>query len=277
MDRSMQLLCSTGTFSRYPDFTTYQAILRYGPLLAVDGFELMFYPAWYADIERIADEIGQAELKVVAIHGEKNIGSALGKPQAEEREQGVHWLAENCRLGKLLGARVVVLHLWGLPELDSELENNLEPLQRCCDFAEEYGIALAVETIPCRRADPLSNVHRAVQRDARCRVVLDTEFLAMHGQLEEAFESEWLWQGQRVVQVHIKDFNGHAFLPDGRRRYLHPGEGRINFSHFFANLRRRGFDGPISLESPVIDSKGHVDVERLKASLAQVRGMIERK
>jgi hypothetical protein len=44
MNGPVQLLCSTGTFSRFPDLTSYQAILTYGPGLEVDGFELMFYP-----------------------------------------------------------------------------------------------------------------------------------------------------------------------------------------------------------------------------------------
>src|ERR1700674_2419073 len=37
----MQLLCSTGAFSRFPELTDYQSILEYGPLLAVDGLEVM--------------------------------------------------------------------------------------------------------------------------------------------------------------------------------------------------------------------------------------------
>src|SRR6266702_8672768 len=75
MSQRMQLLCSTGTFSRYPDYTHYEAVLKYAPHFAVDGFELMFYPAWYPELEHIANELRQSGLKFPVIHTEKNIGA----------------------------------------------------------------------------------------------------------------------------------------------------------------------------------------------------------
>ena len=50
MSEAMQLLCSTGTFSRDPDYTDYRAVLAYGPGLEVDGFEVLFYAGWYCVI-----------------------------------------------------------------------------------------------------------------------------------------------------------------------------------------------------------------------------------
>jgi sugar phosphate isomerase/epimerase len=208
------------------------------------------------------------------MHTEKNIGVALGKSNATERERGVQWLAENCRLASLLGTKILVLHLWGWPELDDHLENNLSLLSQCTAIAEHYGLILAIETIPCRHADPLSNVHRAVERDARCHVALDTEFLAQANQLDEVFTSTWLWTQQRVQHTHIKDFDGHSFTPDGKRRYLHPGEGTINFTHFFNKLKQCKYDGYISLESPAIDANGLVDIARLQKSLRFVKKLM---
>ena len=48
-DKTISVLCSTGAISRYPDRTDYRAILEYGADLDVDGFEVVFYPDWYAD------------------------------------------------------------------------------------------------------------------------------------------------------------------------------------------------------------------------------------
>ena len=83
---------------------------------------------------------------------------------------------------------------------------------------------------PCRRdhpvlvGSPLENVHRALDADDRCRATLDTEFLALHGQLEAALADDVLWE--RVAHVHVKDYAGalrdalgNAVLPD-------PGRGR---------------------------------------------------
>ena len=199
--------------------------------------------------------------------------------------------ATNCWLGSRIGTRVLVLHLWGWPELDNNLDNNLERLRECIDIAARHGIELAIETIPCRRSDPLSNVHRAVQRDGRSRIALDTEFLAKHQQIETVFlehsiatggeqietvfTTDWLWQKSLVRHAHIKDYDGEGFSPDGRRRYLHPGEGGIDFARFFAGLKQHNFAGTISLEAPAIDQGGHVDLARLRASLASLRQMID--
>jgi sugar phosphate isomerase/epimerase len=275
MKQAMQLLCSTGAFSRYPDSTDYRAILEYGPQLAVDGLEVMFYPAWYPDLERIADDLQRSGLRFPAIHAEKSIGVALGKPEQAERGQAVRDLSENCRFAGLIGAKTLVVHLWGWPELDDDLERNLQHLESCLDSAAQYGVELAIETIPCRQFDPLSNVQRAIARDGRCLIALDSEFLAQHQQLADVFTADWVWQDERVRHVHIKDYDSQPFLPDGRRRYLHPGEGHIDFRHFFAQLQRRGFAGNISLEAPTIDRAGNVDIRKLHASLEGVRQLME--
>ncbi len=271
----MQLLCSTGAFGRSPDYVDYHAAVRYGSQLDVDGLELMFYATWYDQIEAIAHALQRSGLRFPVMHTEKNIGVALGKSDIGERERGVQWLSENCRLASLLDTKVLVLHLWGWPELDDYLENNLVLFSRCLDIAEHYDLTLAIETIPCRHADPLSNVQRAVERDNRCHIALDTEFLAQSNQLDEVFTSAWLWSPQRVQHAHIKDFDGHSFTSDGRRRYLHPGEGSINFTHFFERLKQRNYDGYISLESPAIDINGLVDIERLQESLQFVKKLME--
>jgi sugar phosphate isomerase/epimerase len=274
----MRLLCSTGTFSRNPDYTTYQQVLRYAPFLVTDrgveGFELLFYSSWYPHLDQIAHDLEQSGLKFPVMHAEKNIGTALGSPRPEQREQAVAWLVENCRLGQLLGAKLLVLHLWGWPELDDHLEYNLQLLSICLDIASEHGIALAIETIPARHAKPLSNIQRALAQDERCRVALDTEFLALTQQLDEVFEVEELWQRKRVCHVHIKDFDGQTFLPNGGRRYLHPGEGAIDFKHFFASLKKHGFDGYVSLEASALNPEGWVDIEKLRTSLTFVRQMM---
>jgi sugar phosphate isomerase/epimerase len=275
MSETMQLLCSTGAFSRYPDHTDYRAVLTYGPQLDVDGFELMFYPEWVEHLDEIAGELGQSGLRFPALHAEKSVGTALGSLQEEEREQGLHMLEANYRLGSALGTRLLVLHLWGWPELDDRLEVNLQCLGRCLDLAESHGLELAVETIPGRHADPLSNVRSAIEQDARAKVALDTEFLARYGQVEEALEAAWLWQEPIVRHVHIKDFETTLFSRENNRRYLHPGEGEIDFARVFDALKAHNFHGNISLEASAINSEGVVNVEQLQKSLALLRELID--
>ena len=274
MNGGMQLLCSTGAFSRFPDITDYQSIIRYGPELAaggVDGFEVMYFPDWTSDIEHISAQLHASGLHFPAIHAEKGIGPALISEQLEERSQGWRWLEASCRLGQALASRILVFHLWGYPEFDEKLERNLTVLADCVSMAEQYSLELSLETVPCTHADPLTNVRRALEQDQRCLVTLDTEFLALHAQLEAALHADWLWEANRIRHIHIKDYDGMMYAVDNSRRYLHPGEGAIDFTHFFSELKERHFDGYISLEASVVEVDGTRDFAKLKRSLERLR------
>lgn len=270
---SVQLLCSTGVFSRFPDMTDYRSILDYGPGLAVDGLEVMFFPSWTGEIERIASELRASDLLFPAIHAEKGIGPALISVLPEERAQGWRWFEASCRLGQLLQSKVLVFHLWGHPDSDDRLQDNLAFLPDCLAIAERHGLALAIETTPCRSSDPLGNVRRAIKQDSRCFVALDTEFLALHHQLEAALSADWLWQDQRVRHIHIKDYASALYSTDNYRPYLHPGEGSIDFAHFFAALKQHHFDGYISLEASIVNLDGTRDMEKLQHSLTLLRSL----
>src|SRR5262245_18882436 len=127
------------------------------------------------------------------------------------------------------------------------------------------------------QSDPLTIVRRALDMDERCKVALDTEFLASHDQVVPALDADWLWERGAVVHVHINDYNGTMHTPDNRRQYLHPGEGDIDFPAFFKRLGERGFEGNISLEASVVRLDGSVDMQKLQGSLARLRELVDRK
>jgi len=268
----MQILCSTGAFTRSSDPRSHEAIVKYGHALGADGLEIIFYPRWYQEQERIARELRSSHLSFPVLHMEKSIGEYFGSSDAEEREQGVLRFEQNCIFAQQLGAQIVVLHLWAMPASDIQLEHNLQPLSRCLDIAWQYGLVLAIETIPCVYADPLSNVRRAIEHDPRARVALDTEFLAWHDQLEAIFAASWLWQPGLVRHVHLKDHSGELSSNEVRH-YLHPGEGQIDFQRFVQQLRAFGFEGALSLESRAINSNGEVEVARIQKSLQFMRNL----
>ncbi|GCE07101.1 sugar phosphate isomerase/epimerase family protein [Dictyobacter aurantiacus] len=269
----MQVLCSTGAFTRSSDPNSHEEILKYGQELMADGLEIIFYPRWYQQQERIVRALRPCRLPFPVLHMEKSIGDSFGSSDASEREQGVLRFEQNCAFARQLGARIAVLHLWGMPESDDHLERNLQLLARCLDLTEQYGLELTIETIPCTHADPLSNVRRAIEHDRRARIALDTEFLVWHNQLENVFSADWLWQEKLVRHVHLKDHKGEL-ASEGVRYYLHPGEGLIDFHSFVRQLRRAGFDGALSLEARAIDATGQVEVDRIQTSLRFIRRLL---
>lgn len=270
----MQVLCSMGAFTRSSDPLSHEAILRYGPQFDVDGFEVIFYPRWYAQQENVIHALRSSGLHFPVLHTEKSIGEVFGSSDADERKQGVLRFEQNCIFAQQIGVHLVVLHLWGLPYADANLEHNLQQLSCCLDIAERCGLELAIETIPCKHADPLTNVRRAFEHDPRSRMALDTEFLAFHDQLDSVFAASWLWQAKLVRHVHLKDHDGHLSTKEGRR-YLHPGEGQIDFERFVQQLKAKGFDGALSLEARAINHEGEVEVARIQASLRFMRHLVD--
>jgi sugar phosphate isomerase/epimerase len=267
-----RLLCSTGALSRFPDLTDQARIIAALPELRAGGFEILVYDSWYGTLERMAQSLLELELRYPAIHAEKEIGPLLATGDREDRDEAMRRWRLNCVFGQSINATVAVFHLWGLPCADDCLERQFACLPALLDVADEYGLTLAVETIPCRTHDPLRNVAAAVRRDPRTRVALDTEFLAMHGQLDDALDADWLWEHPGLVcHLHIKDYNGRTTDCDGQRRYLRPGEGEIDFPRLFCRLRERGFSGNVSLEAPAMRGGEEVDVAKINASLGRIR------
>lgn len=268
------LLCSTGAISRGPDATAESRVVRYGPELAADGLEVMIYGTWYGRLDEIAERFRTLDRPMPVTHGEKSIGPDLVAKDATVRDSAFARFEENCRFTAGIGADRIVLHLWGLPDGDALIEHQLRDLPRLLDIAEHHAVTLAVEAIPCVVSDPLAVIRRVVETDDRVGVTIDTEFLAMHGQLDAVFEAEWLWASSSVVHVHIKDFDGLLLDEHGRRRYLLPGQGTIDFARWFGSLADTGYGDTITLEAPVVDEAGHVDVDAANASLDGLRKRI---
>lgn len=271
----MQLLCSTGAFGRYPILIDHRDIAQYAPALPVSGFEIMYYPDWTPHIEKIAADLQATGLHFPALHVEKNAGPAMASADAQRRSQGRAWLCASCRLGKLVGARVAVFHLWAGPESDVHIERNLAILGECIEIAQAHEMELAVETVPCIKSTPLQVMQRVIEQDDRCLVALDTEFLAIHDQIETAVATDWLWADGRVCHIHLKDYDGEQYSAEGYRRYLHPGEGQLDFPQLFAQLRARGFGGNLSLEASVVGPDGSRDLVKLEQTLQRLHALVE--
>lgn len=173
-------------------------------MIHADSFEAMFYDTWYGESGAIAHRLRALGVQWSAVHAEKNIGPNLVTEAPSVRESSLVGLAENCKFAKQIGAGLVVLHLWGLPDGDAKLGRQLEVLPWLTDIAEAEGVHLGIEAIPCTVNTPLENLERVVAADPRVWIVLDTEFLAMHGKLDLALDASWPWTKSRVAHIHIK-------------------------------------------------------------------------
>jgi sugar phosphate isomerase/epimerase len=211
---------------------------------------------------QLSEDVSAIGLPTPAVHAQKRLGAALPS------EAAVAELEETARFARKIGARVLVMHLWDLPDSDARFDERLAAARIASDIAESHEIELAIETIPCTHSTPLRNVRRVLEHDPRVRVALDTEFLAMHGEVADAMEADWLWPSVR--HVHLKDFADGLLGADGRRRYLSFGDGSIDFAAFFQTLEDRCFTGAVSLEAPSYREDGTQDAEALRRHLGRL-------
>jgi sugar phosphate isomerase/epimerase len=262
----MRILCSTGAVTRHPTRADHRLIADVRDLPCA-GFELSIYPGWIAEVETVADDLALLHLPIATAHAEKAVGARL----SEGDRAAVERLERSARLAAWVGAGLLVLHLWELPLGDRQLERNLDLLPACADVAEAAGLTLGVETIPCSVGSPLANVSRAVEREPRCVAVLDTEFLALHGEFDAAPDA-----GLPVGHVHVKDFDGEIRHGDPRTRYLLPGEGALDIDGFLDRLLAGGYGGAVTLEPSAVDADGGLDRSRLTEIAGALRALDSR-
>lgn len=264
------ILCSSGVFFVrgsdgswvLPDGPEIGAIGEIGPQLGVDGVEFLVTRGQLGHLDVVANLLEGFTLPVPVIHAPKRVGAALPDDSA------VAALAESARFAARVGAGVAVLHLWDLPDSDRDLDKRLDAVVLAADVFERHGVTLAIETIPCIVGTPLRNIERVLEREPRVGVALDTEFLAMHDEIGDATDADWLWP--HVRHVHLKDFANSLTDEGGVRRFHLPGTATIDFPGFFDALERRGYTGAVSLEATATLPEGGVDVDALRRCFARM-------
>ncbi len=266
------ILCSSGVlFHRGPDGRLVAPrddhvadILSVGPRMPVDGIEVLVTRRMVGSLKEAADRLLVSSMSFPVIHGPKHVGAALPSQEAVSQLDEAAWFAAT------IGAQDLVLHLWDLPESDTDFAGRLKAVVIAADVAAKHGIRLLIETIPCQESTPLRNLERVLEHEPRVGVALDTEFLALHGELEEALAADWLWAEGHVRHVHIKDYDGNLSGPDGTRRYLMPGDGLIDFPGVFRAFNKRRFPGTISLEAATYLHDGKPDIEGACRAIARM-------
>jgi len=71
------ILCSTGALLGRPNGWDYRLLTALVPQLQCDGYELMIYRDWYADLDGLLGFLAQAKLNIPVLHCEKGIGESL--------------------------------------------------------------------------------------------------------------------------------------------------------------------------------------------------------
>ncbi len=258
-----KFLCSTGTLVRRANGYNYTRALRIiGELLgegAISGGELMMLTHYYDKFDEVTSAVKASEIPFPVIHCEKGVGTDLSCAAAMDAD-GDYISATamllalqsdfrlNCRFGEKIGAKYMVFHLWSGFDSDTNIDYNIENAKEFSDIANEYGLRLLFETIPCTTHDPISNLSSLLDTFPEAEFIYDTRLSALHGQEIEFLRNERLTS--RMRHIHVSDFIGALRDFSALRPIYHPYEGQIDFDSIAAELHRIGYSGMITLESP---------------------------
>ncbi len=263
-----EVYCSTGTVIGRKTGFDHSVIKTLLPSVCrsagADGIEHVFIPAYYEKLDDVRRTVEASGLRCAVLHAEKNIGAMLSGTDKRDIDEAFRLWCINCDEAKKLGADRVVFHLWGMPDSDRFFDRNLAQLPRLIEIADERGLDVMIENIPCLASDPVT--HWQELEDFDCRFTYDVRFGQLHGQNGSIPTSSYIKSG-RISHIHISDFGGDALDFSAIRPILHPCEGRVDFPSVFDGLKKSGYSGTFTLESPVMYDAG-LDIDKLTSTLS---------
>lgn len=270
-----KLYCSTGAIISLKNNRNYRLIKEFAPHIHCDGFEFLMYDSWYEEWEQIAEYLSNTDVDFPVFHVEKQVGELISRNETGDIEQAYKLFEINCKMAKMLGAKRLVLHLWGGLPSDRNISINIEQFAILREIAARYDLLLMVENVPCNHENPLAHLTRLKNAYPDISFTFDTKFAQFHRELDTAFEEEyqWLWNGA-VQHVHINDYAGE-YKEWKKLRSLHPGEGRIEFEAFFRELEEVRYKGTFTIESSSVCEDGTINLEKLNKSLKYLRELIK--
>lgn len=277
------LLVSTGTMVGHENGFNYKRALAEIYALRekglAHGMELMMLKHYYDKKDAVCEAVRKSGVTPYVIHCEKEIGTMISDSASLDAD-GRHDEADalysaaidlfrlNCTFGETLSIPRMVLHLWGGRNSDRYVEYNISKFAELSKIAAEHGIRILVENIPSNCHDPMSNWKKLLPYLTDAGLIFDTRFGKLHEQSADILTDRELTK--RIEHVHVSDFAGKYREFTALRPILHPGEGTIDFSEVFALLRGIGYEGSVTLESPIIVGEG-LDIEKIEKTLSYIK------
>ncbi len=263
-----KILCSTGAFIGHENNFDYKLIPFYCKYLHCTSYELMMLPVWYPYIEDVTAYLKNSGTDFEVIHSDKNIGVLISKGIKEETTEALRLFENNCRMGFNIGARKIVLHLWGGLDSDIKISYNIEILDSLFKIADIYNIKIVIENIVCIKENPLIHWNNIHNRYNNAEFIFDTRFGSFHCQLDDFFNNSMLLN-KSVSHIHISDFTGPSGDFTKLRPIPMPGYGIIGFwgfDRFFSSIKNLYSDS-ITLESPSINRDGSINTDIINNAL----------
>lgn len=264
------VLCSTGALIGQPNGRDYRLLSGCADHLTCDGYEFMMYGSWYPEWEELTRFLQTLGLAFPVIHCEKSVGEKLSVGDKKETDRVLKDFRINCEIGRAIGAKKMVLHLWNGQPSDRQIARHLTFYGTLKEEARKYGIQLTVENVVCTEQDPLTHFRSLLALDPDARFTWDTKLAAFHGQMEALYDPKCRWLWEHICHMHINDYDG-GYAAWGHLKTLHIGRGNIDFDRLFAYLPRTCYQGDFTVEATSFLPDGVIRWQKLNDTFAWIR------
>ena len=261
-----RVLCSTGAIIARANNRDYRLLEGIMPRLHCDGLEFMMYQSWH---DGHADGLVRAlaPYDVPVFHMTKQIGQWISEDNLSD---ALSLFRADCALAKVVGAKLLVLHLWSGQASDQHIERNIAAYPAVRAIAEEYALTLTVENVLCNTVDPMTHMKALAEKYPDILFTFDTKMAAFHTQLEALYELDNAWLIPHIAHFHVNDYaGGHIDWANMSAKAL--GRGHIDFDRFFAFVRSMSYTGDFTCEASALDADGTVRFAEMNASLERIR------
>jgi sugar phosphate isomerase/epimerase len=255
---------STGAFTGRRNGRNHRLAIEYQSKLQCDGYEVIIFDDWYDRLDTIIADYNASKLSIPIVHVDKTIGNYLSN---DNTYRVYDLLKINCDAAKRMGAKEIVVHIWGIPYSDKKAEIIYNRVNEIVDISKSYDLEMLIENSPSICATPLEHLEALKSIYPDVGFTIDTRFCEFFKQLEDVCKSG-IWSNVR--HIHISDYHGEYMDWSLLYPILQPTHGDVDFDMFFDYLKKINYSGSFTLESPSI-LENSVDYETLNRSLGYIK------
>ncbi|MBU7032155.1 MAG: sugar phosphate isomerase/epimerase [Theionarchaea archaeon] len=217
-----------------------------------DSFELFVFNHW--DKEETAHIF--TGYSYYSVHGSKQLCFLL----EEDARKGRELLSADIRLAHQVEAETLVLHSYNSLNKTPDLHRVVTTLMEVNPSARDHGVALSLELIPhISLLIPDLAFYLDTHLDSSFSLTMDLEYTSKFDCLREVLQ-----YSPRINNVHVRDYDGE-WVVDGRRKYLKPLDGNLDFDSIFSEILQAGYVSTFTLEAP------HASVDEINVSMTWLR------
>jgi sugar phosphate isomerase/epimerase len=238
----MNISCSTSCIP-HRDPHSVEPVLH---TIDTDYFELFVFNHW--DTQKASRIF--AGYPFFSVHGSKRLCFVL----EEDIRQGIALLKDNITLAHHVEASTLVIHAYNSLNENPNLSQVVAALEKIHPFAADRSITLSIELIP-HKTISIPDLAAFFDKIDWITFTVDLEYTSKFQCLDPV-----LRYASKANNVHVRDYDGN-WIVNGKRRYLKPLDGTLDFDTIFKTIAASGYNGMYTLEAP------HNSIKEINASM----------